>query len=75
MVENFVEELKEFQGKFEECYSRSEPRENLFEYLVGRLSSLERKTIEPIAISVKGPQGVRAMQRSVSETLWDENKA
>jgi SRSO17 transposase len=74
-VENFVEELKEFHGQFEECYSRSEPQENLFRYLVGRLSSLERKTIEPIAVHTKGVQGVRAMLRSVSEILWDEKKA
>jgi SRSO17 transposase len=74
-IENFVEELKAFHGKFAECFSRSEPRENMFEYLVGRLSSLERKTIEPIAIHVKGKTAVRSMQRSLSEAVWDEEQA
>lgn len=74
-VEAFVEELKTFHGKFAECFSRTEPRENTYQYLLGRLSSLERKTIEPIAVHTSGSGSVRSMQRSISDARWDEESA
>lgn len=48
-VEAFVEELKNFHEQFAECFVRSEPRESFSYYMVGQLSHLERKSIEPIA--------------------------
>jgi len=39
--------------------------------MVGQCSPLERKSIEPMALPVEGGK-VRAMQRLVSDTLWDE---
>jgi SRSO17 transposase len=38
---------------------------------VGQCSALERQSIEPMALQVEGGK-VRAMQRLVSEALWDE---
>lgn len=73
-VNAFMEELKCFHGKFADCFVRSEPRENFYHYLVGQLSPLERKSIEPIAVNVAGKEGVRSMQRSVSDAVWDESK-
>jgi len=71
-VEGFIEELRGFHGEFRECFSRSEPRENFFRYMVGQLSELEKKSIEPIALKVE--QGaVRSMQRAVSDAIWDED--
>ncbi len=72
-VEAFVTELKAFHGKFATCFVRSEPRENFYQYMVGQLSQLERKSIEPIAIHVSGKEHVRSMQRLVSEVVWDES--
>jgi len=40
--------------------------------MVGPFSALERKSIEPMALQVEGGK-VRAMQRLVSEALWDED--
>jgi SRSO17 transposase len=40
--------------------------------MVGQFSPLARKSIEPMALQVEGGK-VRAMQRLVSEALWDED--
>lgn len=70
-VEDFYSELKGFHGQFGDCFSRSEPRENFYRYMVGQFSELERKSIEPISIRVEGAK-TRSMQRFVSEIAWDE---
>lgn len=41
--------------------------------MVGQLSPLERKSIEPIALNIENAK-VRAMQFFVSDAYWDENK-
>src|SRR5215471_7890579 len=53
------------------CFTRQEPRDQFFTSMVGQFSTVERKSIEPIALQVAGGK-VRAMQRLVSEALWDE---
>jgi SRSO17 transposase len=73
-VEGFVEELQVFHRKFADCFVRSEPRDNFYNYMVGQLSQLERKSIEPIAVHVSGKETVRSMQRAVSDAVWDESK-
>jgi len=72
-VEGFMEELKGFHASFADCFSRSEPRENLLLYMTGQFSSLERKSIEPMALTVEGGN-VRSLQRFVSNAAWDEEK-
>jgi SRSO17 transposase len=72
-VKDLIEELKGFHEQFRDCFSRQEPRDNFFQYMVGQLSQVERKSIEPIALSVKDAK-VRAMQFFVSDVAWnDEN--
>ncbi len=73
-VEAFVDELKRFQEQFGDCFVRREPRENFYHYMVGQLSHLERKSIEPITMNVSGKETVRSMQRAVSDAVWDEPK-
>jgi len=70
-VKTLAHQLREFLTEFEECFSRSEPRENLHRYLVGQFSQIERKSIEPIALRVEGGE-VRSMQRFISDVVWDE---
>lgn len=72
-VQSFIEELKGFHEEFRDCFSRSEPRENFFQYMVGQFSELERKSIEPIALNVEDAK-VRSMQRFISDVMWDEKK-
>ena len=70
-VEGFMEELWEFQSAFHDCFARSEPRAHFFDYMVGQLSPLARKSIEPMALRVPGGS-VRGLQRLLSEVPWDE---
>ena len=70
-VEGLLHELQGFHEAFRECFTRREPREHFFRYMVGQLSPLERKSIEPMALEVDGGN-VRGMQRFMSDDLWDE---
>lgn len=66
-------ELKGFHENFADCFQRSESRDNFYRYMTGQFSQLERKSIEPIAFAVEGAK-VRALQRFVSDAVWDEEK-
>lgn len=70
-VDGFMDELREFQSAFHDCFARSEPREHFFDYMVGQCSALERKSIEPMALEVEGGN-IRGMQRFISDAIWDE---
>jgi SRSO17 transposase len=72
-VEGFMEELWEFQSAFHDCFTRSEPRAHFFDYMVGQLSQLERKSIEPMALHVEGGT-IRGLQRFLSDVRWDEEQ-
>jgi SRSO17 transposase len=71
-IATFMEELQGFHTAFRDCFARQEPREQFFNYMVGQFSPSERKSIEPMARRVEGGK-VRAMQRLVSDALWDED--
>ena len=70
-LDTFIDELRGFHTAFRGCFTRQEPRDQFFNYMVGQFSTLERKSIEPMALQVEGGN-VRAMQRLVSDALWDE---
>jgi hypothetical protein len=70
-IDSFLEELRGFHTAFRDCFTRQEPRDQFFNYMVGQFSPLARKSIEPMALQVEGGN-VRAMQRLVSDALWDE---
>jgi SRSO17 transposase len=71
-IYNFMHELKGFHEQFYDCFHRSESREHFYKYMAGQFSPIERKSIEPIALSVKDGN-VRAMQRFVSDAEWDDD--
>ncbi len=71
-VKNFMKELRGFHEQFADCFHRSESREHFFNNMAGQCSELERKSIEPIALSVKDGN-IRAMQRFVSVAQWDDD--
>ena len=71
-IKDFTNELRGFHAQFSDCFQRSESREHFFKYMAGQFSDLERKSIEPIALAVKGGN-VRAMQRFVSDAPWDDS--
>jgi SRSO17 transposase len=70
-VEGFMDELHGVHTAFHDCFARREPRDHFFYYMVGQFSELDRKSIEPIALQVEGGN-VRAMQRGISDAIWDE---
>jgi SRSO17 transposase len=72
-VEGFMEELWAFQSVFHDCFARSEPRAHFFDYMVGQLSPLARKSIEPMALHVEGST-IRGLQRFISDVHWDEEQ-
>jgi SRSO17 transposase len=72
-VEDFTQELKGFHEQFDDCFLRSESRDNFLRYMMGQFSQIERKSIEPIAIAMEGGK-IRAMQRFVSDAPWDDEK-
>ncbi len=70
-VFDLISELKGFHENFADCFQRSESRDNFHRYMAGQFSTLERKSIEPIAFAIEGGK-VRAMQRFVSDAPWDD---
>src|SRR5437870_12434045 len=72
-VEGFMDEIQEFQSAFHDCFPRSEPRAHFFDYMVGQLSTLERKSIEPMALHVEGGT-IRGLQRFISAVRGDEEQ-
>ena len=64
-VAEYADQLQEFQGLFHDCFPRSEPRAHFFDYMVGQLSPLARKSIEPMALRVPG--GERPWVAAVSQ--------
>ncbi|HEY7493538.1 MAG TPA: IS701 family transposase [Candidatus Tectomicrobia bacterium] len=72
-VEGFMGELWAFQSAFHDCYTRSEPRAHFLDYMVGQLSQLERKSIEPMALHVEGGT-IRGLQQFISDVHWDEEQ-
>jgi SRSO17 transposase len=72
-IEASTEELLAFHDVFHDCFSRREQRQWSLFYLCGQLSNIERKTIEPMVLTLHGadPNAVRAAQRVMTESTWD----
>jgi SRSO17 transposase len=68
-----MQELRHFHAGFHACFTRREPREHFWRYMVGQFSTLERKSIEPLALPGNGGNA-RAMQRFLREAVWDEEQ-
>lgn len=65
-----LERLRDFAGRYQPHFVRSEQRDLGLMYLEGLLSSLERKSIEPIATD--HGRARRGLQRFVGAGLWDD---
>jgi len=72
-VEGLLDDLHEFHTLFRDCFVRREPREHFFRYMVGQCSTLERKSIEPIAVQTEA-SSIRAMQRGSSDAQWQDKR-
>ena len=71
-IKNMGKKLGKFLKQFDDCFYRSQPREHLKSYVRGQVSSLDRKSAEPIALLTKTPP--RTLQRFLSYVHWDEQR-
>src|SRR5712691_9499308 len=73
-IDNLVEELRAYHAIYSPLFQRREQREWAQKYLHGLLLELPRKSIEPMALALEGPQAkaVRTMQLFLSEGAWDD---
>src|SRR5574342_685329 len=67
-----VDELQTFHRQFQPLFQRREQRAWSLLYLCGQLSNLERKTIEPMVLSLLGadPNAIRGMQQFIGQGEW-----
>jgi SRSO17 transposase len=61
--------LRTFLTEFDDCFSRCDQRAHLHSYINGQMSSLERKSIEPIALAANVRP--RTLQYFLSTAPWD----
>ena len=73
-LEALAEELVAYHGEFADLFERREQREWSEFYLRGQLSELDRKTVEPMVLGLKGsdPAAVRAGQQLLGEGAWSD---
>lgn len=64
--------LTRFLQEFDDCFARKDTRAHLKTYVVGQLSNLERKSVEPIADAAGVP--VRTLQEYLSQLRWEEDR-
>jgi len=69
-----VKAFGEYYVLFRDCFGRVEHEELSRSYLQGLMSALERKSMEPIALSLLGRSRVKALQKFVNAGVWDTEK-
>lgn len=70
-VTGLAEALVGYHEQFAACFRRTEQRHWARKYLEGQLSSIPRKSVEPMALAVEGGN-VQAMQQFISIGAWDD---
>ena len=71
-IKNIGKKLNAFLKQFDDCFYRSQPRGHLKSYVWGQVSSLQRKSAEPIALLTKTPP--RTLQRFLSYVHWYQKR-
>ena len=72
LLESFADELRAYHQLFRRRFQRREQRAWSILYLCGQLSELERKTIEPIVLALRGSDhnAVRGLQQFIGQSPW-----
>lgn len=71
--EEIVKRLDEYLNEYEGSFNRSQQIRYFKTFVKGLLSNLDRKTIEPIALSFLGEKDVRGMQQFFTRSKgWEE---
>ena len=71
-VGKLATELEKYHKLFEEGFRRKEQKDLSLCYLQGLLSELDRKSMEPIALQLRGKDKVRSLQRFMGDYKWNE---
>jgi SRSO17 transposase len=71
-VDASADELVAFLRLWADVWQRREQREWAAFYLCGQLANLERKTIEPMVLALKGPDenAMRGLQQFIGQSEW-----
>ena len=69
-LRRLIPELMSFVERFEDCFVDQRCREHLPRYVLGQLSELDRKSVEPIALKAGVPP--RTLQEFLSLLSWDQ---
>lgn len=72
-IEVLSREFEQFHRVFDQAFYRIEQTRMSRVYLQGLMSPLERKSMEPIALSLLEPARVRALQHFMGTGKWDTN--
>lgn len=72
-VEGLGDELDQYYQHFTDGFMRSEQRHWALKYAQGQMLDLERKSIEPMALAVRGGN-IQAMQQFISQGTWSDAK-
>ena len=73
-IDHLVGELRASHALYSPLFQRREPRERAAAYLHGLLLELPRKSIEPMVLTLEGPnpKAVRTLQPFISEGSWQD---
>jgi SRSO17 transposase len=73
-ADEITNQLQEYLENYRHCFVRSQQIKYFGAFEKGLLSNLNRKSIEPIALSFLGEKEVRGMQQFFTRSAgWDEN--
>lgn len=75
-AEAMAEAMVHYHAQFHDLFGRREQREWSAFYLRGQLLVLERKTVEPMVLALKGNDraAVRAVQQFLGEGTWEDTR-
>ena len=72
-INALADEFKDFHALFQDAWGRKEHDRLSSAYLQGLMSSLPRKSMEPIALHTLSPSSVDSLQQFVGVAAWDES--
>lgn len=70
-LKDLMSEFKDYHALYRDCFGRIENAATSQMYLQGLLSSLPRKSMEPIAISISGESRVKGLQKFIGVGVWE----
>ena len=71
-AERITKLLDQYVRSYAEVITNKTQRVHFENYLKGLMSNLDRKSIEPIALSLTGEKGVRPLQQFITRTTLDD---